>query len=213
MQYLKGKSYYNNLYDLHTIEECLDYYWAIKKGFEKKRNSKKFKKFSKKKFDKDVHKCVSYTVNIIKGERYRRKADTLKQWMDKDRKTQEKYDNATPPSNIYCKICYSPTKVISKDLHNEFKNDSRVIFMFECIKCQKRQAFFEDGAPWRYKPELCPKCQSPLKNKMRKTKDTLATIYSCSKCPYTDKDIYNFKKSREEWKAKEARDEKLLTEY
>lgn len=43
-------------------------------------------------FDKDVHKIASYTINVIKIERYRRRKQTIDEWMERDRKTQEKYD-------------------------------------------------------------------------------------------------------------------------
>lgn len=38
MQYLKDEQYYIDLYDLHTIEECLDWYFRIKNGLEEKRS-------------------------------------------------------------------------------------------------------------------------------------------------------------------------------
>lgn len=65
MKYLKNKSYYNNLYDLRTIETCLGYYWSIKKNFEKNRNHKDFKKYTKKKFDKEVHKILPSKLRNI----------------------------------------------------------------------------------------------------------------------------------------------------
>lgn len=74
----------------HTIEECLDWYWNIRDGFEEKRGAEEFRKFSKEEFDKEVHKVASYTVNAIKAKRYKHKKETIQKWVDRDRKEQEK---------------------------------------------------------------------------------------------------------------------------
>ncbi len=212
-RYLKEEQYYLDRYDLHTIEECLDYYWAIKDGFEEKRNSEEFKKFTKEEFDKEVHKGTSYTVNVISIERYRHKAETIREWMDKDRKIQEKFDNATPPEEIYCKECFSRTKVTSRDLLGSYEDNEQVLFMFECLKCKKRQALYENGTEWHYEPPKCPKCNASLKVDSKDKDEVSTTIYSCPNCSYTKEDVFDFRKSREERMKREARDKKLLTEY
>jgi ribosomal protein L37AE/L43A len=191
----------------------LHWYSSIKGDFEKHRADKDFEKYSKEKFDKEVHKVTSYTVNVIKIERYRHRAERINEWMDKDRKVQEKYDKAEPPIDVYCKECFSHTEVTSKDLINSYEENSQVLFMFECVKCKKRKTLYEDGSEWRYDPPKCPKCDSSLNDNTKRTKDVLTTIYSCPSCSYQNKDVYDFKKSDMEWKAKLAKDEKLLTDY
>lgn len=213
MQYLQQEQYYIDQYDLHTIEECLKWYWDIKGGFEKHRKDKDFAKYSKEKFDKEVHKVTSYTVNTISIQRYRHKAETIKEWMDRDRKTQEKFDNATPPDEIYCKECFSRTEITSKDLMHSYEENAQVLFMFECVKCKKKQALYEDGAEWVYEEPKCPDCKSPLKSKSKDTKEILTTYYSCTNCAYKKKDVYDFKKSRKEREAREEREKKLLATY
>lgn len=211
MQYLKEDQYYIDLYDLHTIEECLDWYFSLKEGMDKERG--KMKSLNPEEFDREVHKGVSYTVNVMKIQRYRNKTDTIKEWMDKDRRIQEKYDNATPPTDIYCTECFSATKVTSKDLLGIYEESDKVMFMFACVKCNKRQALYEDGAEWIYTPPECPKCSTPLDHDSKHAKNLLTTIYSCPKCTYKNEDVHDFKKSDVKRKKKEARDKKLLDEY
>jgi len=211
MQYLKEDQYYIDLYDLHTMEECLDWYFRLKEGMEKEKG--KIKSMTPEEFDKDVHKGVSYTVNVIKIQRYRHKADTIREWMDRDRKIQEKYDNANPPEDIYCTECFSATKVTSKDLLGSYEEKDKVMFMFACVKCNKRQALYEDGTEWIYTPPKCPKCSSPLNHDSKHTKNLLTTTYTCPKCSYKNEDVHDFKKSDDKWAKKEARDKKLLAEY
>ncbi|HMS23002.1 MAG TPA: hypothetical protein PKA38_04555 [Candidatus Levybacteria bacterium] len=211
MQYLKEDQYYIDLYDLHTIEECLDMYFSLKEGMEKERG--KIKSLKPDDFDKEVHKGVSYTVNVIKIQRYRHKAGKIREWMDRDRKIQEKYDKATPPDDIYCAECFSATKVTSKDLLGSYEEKDKVMFMLACVKCNKRQAIYEDGTEWIYTPPKCPKCNSPLNHDSKHTKNKLTTIYTCSSCSYKNEDVHDFKKSDEEREKKDARDKKLLGEY
>lgn len=209
-QHLKPDSYYEDLYDLHTIEECLDWYWKMKDGFTKDRK-KKFAKYTDEKFNEEINKCINLLLYNIKGERYKNKSKSIKEWIEKDRFIQEKYDSAIPPPGILCKKCHSSTKITSKDLHGSFEPDSKVLFMFECLKCKKRQALYEDGSEWEYEKPKCPKCKSPLKCTIKKpSKDILIFIESCTKCSYSQKDITDFEKSRKEREAKEARDKNLL---
>ena len=211
MQYLKEDQYYIDLYDLHTIEECLEWYFNLKEGMEKERN--KTKTLKPEEFDKEVHKGVSYTVNVIKIQRYRHKADTIREWMDRDRKIQEKYNSATPPQDIYCTECFSKTKVTSKDLLGGYEEKDKALFMFACVKCNKRQALYEDGTEWVYTPPKCPKCSTPLNHDSKHTKNLLKTIYSCPNCKYRNEDVHDFKKSEEKRKKREVRDKNLLAEY
>ncbi len=212
-KYLQADQFYVDRYDLHTIEECLDWYWNIRDGFEKKRNDEELKKFTEEEFNKEVHKIASYTVNVIKAQRYKRKKETIQKWIDKDSKEQEKFDNAIAPDGVLCKECFSPTKITSKDLLDSYEPGSQVLFMFECVKCKKRQALYEDGSEWHHENPKCPKCNSILNEKAKNVKGILTTIAACPNCGYKNKDIYDFNKSKKEREARESRETKLLTEY
>ena len=72
-RYLQDDQHYIDLYDLHTIKKCLNLYHDIQKSFKDKRNSAEFKNYTQENFNKEVHKIASYTVNIIKANRYRDK--------------------------------------------------------------------------------------------------------------------------------------------
>lgn len=211
MQYLQGEQHYIDLYDLSTIEECLDYYWAIKDGLTKDRN--KFKDLTDEQFEKEVLKATSYTINVIKGERFRYKKETIGKWINRDKLTQEKQDNTLPPDNIYCEECNSPMKITFKDLQNAYEDNAQMLFMHECINCKKRENYLEDGTKWKYEPQLCPKCKAPLKSKSKDTKNISTTIYSCPNCLYKNKDVFDFKKSKEDRIKKDKKDKMLLSKY
>lgn len=212
-RYLKNDQYYIDLYDLHTIEKCLRYYRNIRYGLEKKRGTKEFKKFNKEEFDRESNKAASYVINITKAKRYENRNQVIQEWKEKDRKDQEKLDNAIAPQGVLCKKCFSPAKVIFKNLDGLHEEDSKVLFFFECTKCKKRQAIYEDGTERRSEKTKCPECNYPLDEKSTYTKDILTTFYSCPNCSYKNKETYDFSKSEKEREEREARERELLAEY
>ncbi len=212
MDYLKDKQHYIDRYDLQTIKECLDWYWSLKKGMEARRGE--IKTLTDEEFKKDTHKAVSYTINVLKGERYRHKEKTINEWIERDRIMQEKYDNTSPPADMRCKECYSETTVTLKHIENSYTDNPRMLFTFGCIKCKKRQVIYEDGKEWVYKAPRCPKCGASLNNQVNhRRKDVLIFISTCSNCSYYHKDVDDFKKSQKEREEREAREMKLLAEY
>ncbi len=212
-RYLKDEQYYIDLYDLHTIKVCLDYYNSIKENLKKERDTKEFKKFNNEEFNKEVNKTASYVVNIIKAKRYERKKRVIQEWMERDRKVQERFDNAIPPEGVLCKKCFSLTKVFAKDFHNIYEEDSKILFLFECPECKKKQALYDDGTEWKLEKQRCPDCNNTLNEKSTCSDDILTTVYSCPNCSYQNEETYNFSSSEKEQMEREARERKLLAEY
>lgn len=100
---LKDSQYYIDLYDLHTIEECLNNYKFIKDKLDKKRYSEKIQELDDKKFDKETSKIANYYINPIKIQRYKNKKDTIQKWIIRDRINQERINKASPPKGVLCK--------------------------------------------------------------------------------------------------------------
>lgn len=211
MDYLHPQSFYADQYDLHTIEECLEWYWGLRKKMEVHRAD--LKDMKDEEFKKETHKALSYMINAIKIERFRRRAERIGEWMDRDQKIQDVYDSAEPPENVRCPHCASDTTLTSKDLFDAYDPHPYVIFMFECVKCHKRQALHSDGRPWVHEPLKCPKCGESLKSSMTKKGKVLTTVYKCLSCSYRKKEIDDFAKQQKEWDAKKKRDTELLEKY
>ena len=214
MQYIQPKQHYVDLYDLFTIKECLDWYWKLRKGMEQHRDQHKGKK-PHEDFDHEVHKCCSYTVNFIKGEKYRKKNETIQKWMDRDEKTQKNYDNATPHAEVTCDKCGGKTTVIHKTMHDSYEDNPKVSFMFECIECNKRQIFYSDGSKWDFKRDRCPDCNTELKTKYDKDDtDDISTVTDyCPDCEYKKVDVTDFKASCKKREKEKSHNEYLLKEY
>jgi uncharacterized Zn finger protein (UPF0148 family) len=212
-RYLKDDSYYNDLYDLHTIETCLEYYWGLKNGFENHRKDDNFKKFTKKQFDDDVHKVASYTVNAIKMDRFRHKKETIEKWMVAAQQRQDRLDNAIEPKGILCSHCDTPMRSTIKELVDHLSEPMKVFFFFECPSCKKRRGIYDDGSSFVSKPPLCPKCKHEAKLTYKKTGKVLSWTTTCPSCGYKEVEKDNSDKWEAERKKKEERDKLLLEKY
>ena len=189
MKYLKEESYYSDLYDRFTIEECrrVEKFATIEHEPKRKSSSK-----TKKKELKVTINFVPTFLYFAKGERYIKKATTIKKWMEKDEARDEKFANAVPPKNILCNSCGYEMVMTMKDLRTELdQSKDRVLFFFECPKCKKRRIVFENREEWKSTPSICPKCKAEMKEESKKKGNKITTVYVCLKCDYKEKDVWD----------------------
>ncbi len=211
-QYLKDKQHYIDRYDILTIEDCLHQYCSVRDDMLKEKDIQ-FAKYSQKKFEEEVNKCLNLLLFSIKGQCYKNKEKTIQEWMDKDRKMQELYDKTPIPSNIMCKDCGSPMTHTDKNLHNAYDPNAQMTFMFKCAKCNKRQVVYKDRSEWKYDPPKCPKCKHSLTTDLKFKGEISIFTSKCPKCGYKDKHESDHAKFQREQEAKEKKDKKLLERY
>ncbi len=167
---IKPESYYSDLYDRGTVEQCR--WWEGEP--DKKQGMKAL--------------AAELTIYAIKGERYLKKEETIREWMDKDSKKDELFDSVQPLEGIRCLTCKSPMTVILKELHSQGLNEeSRVLFMYSCPNgCLPRRAFYNNGEEWRPTPHLCLKCNSKTKERNIRLGNVITTTYTCLECKYRE---------------------------
>lgn len=209
--YLQNEAYYVDLYDLLTIQDCLRteviYQNKYNELYPKKRTKKE--KVDLIKAMKLAHVLYLYT---IKGEHYSNKSTTIRDWMNRDRLRDEKVTTATPPTPISCPSCFTHMEVNDKHLHTEGSNE-RVLFMFECKRCDKRKAVFDNGEEYKPRLHLCPKCSRELRASHIRKEGIVTSKFMCSKCKYVETEIIDFAKDEKEWAKQKQQDKKLLSEY
>ncbi len=210
MQYLNDENYYSDLYDLHTIEICLNWAKIVIDHCDK---DKEFAKFSEKEQIRSKNILVEMPIYYKKGERYRDKETTINQWIQRDKIKQDKCDNAKEPNGIFCKSCNWEMESTTKDLYDFTDEPLRVLFFFECPKCQKRRGVFDDGSDYVSKPRLCPKCSNNLKISYKRKGDVSTFTEKCVSCDYVLIDKTDFKEYDEKLKKRQERQEYLLNKY
>ena len=186
-QHLKDATYYNELYDRFTIEECRRWEASGAKEFETvevKSDEDKLKKI-KDRFKVEI--VFPMALYFIKGENYRKKSATISRWMADDRIKDAKVASAIEPNGIRCLKCSSPMDCTSRDLqtHLDEKLD-RVLFFFECPQCGQRRAYWEGGEEWHSSAGRCPQCGKDMDKTHVRKGDIVTTYYSCPACSHKE---------------------------
>lgn len=196
-KYLKDESYYDELYDHFTIEECRR--WEDEKKLDDllslKDEDPKKAAIRREYFAKVV---IPLSLYFMKGERYKNKSKTVREWADLDKARDEKAENAVEPASIRCLGCSSFMNCTMRDLHIDIddKND-RVLFFFECPECHKKRAYWENGEEWNLHPNPCPKCRADMDSASNRKDDRVTTVYTCSDCHYKEIDAWSLGKKEE----------------
>jgi hypothetical protein len=193
-QNLKDETYYSELYDKFTIEKCQ--HWERSDNLSSlKDKDKSVAKIKKDFFDKCV---IPVSMYFLKGERYEKKDEMIKKWMDSDKAKDDKLENAIEPKGIRCLQCSSSEMTcISRDLMNDSNKKENVMFMFQCDKCGKRRAYWENGKEWEHKPTLCSKCNTEMQSSSNRKGEIITTIYSCPQCGNKDTDTFDLSVKKE----------------
>lgn len=215
MEYLKQEQVYVDRYDLGTIKSCLKYYQALHKELPKVlENSKKDKELTEEKAKTDWLRMMNIVVYTIKTERFKTKKETINDWMNSDREKQEKLDNAEP-GEFYCKDCGILLENTFKELYDRNEQDLKVLFMYDCPKCKKREAYFDDGTEYESKPTLCDKCGSEIIIDLNidDKKDVTTWTYNCTGCDYKETKVDDHKKWKKEREAEETKNKELLEKF
>ena len=69
-----------------------------------------------------------------KGDHYSQRENTIKKWMQDDKKKQDKYDKTPIPINITCSFCHNKMEFFDKSFSYKDKANP-LIFSFRCKKC------------------------------------------------------------------------------
>lgn len=185
--FIKSSKYYEDIFDLLTIEEAL----RIKNDSPSTDNS-----YSNK-FPPEMIKVMRKTVNELLlffylGERVKKRKQYLERVMQEDRDKQDFYDSKSEPNNILCPYCKSPINLIDKMLDDYSSPHMQVIFMYECIACKKRSCFFSDGEMKQFPPDTCSKCNSTdiSEDSLQTPRKTTITA-KCNSCGHITETIYD----------------------
>ncbi len=222
MQYLKNEQHYDDRYDLHTIEECLDTVKMFQKIYQKSLTSKDLKDLSEEEKLRNANLMLGRHLFVIKGKRYEKKQETIQKWMDEDKLKQDKQDLTPIPKGMICPLC-SGSMSFNSLKHLEYSYDSpilRMMFLYKCNKCDKQQWVFDDGEIRVSKPDLCPKCKEEIDIKATRKGKVITWKHKCKACGYTKTEIEDLgkhdeehKKWQEEQDKKEEEGKKLLEKY
>lgn len=210
MTYLEARSSYKERYDRITVELCRDqeaiirkvYQDGKKKGFDKIANDKKVKD-PEWEAVRVLNFFHYFMVDMLAGERWEKRKDTIQKWMDEDEAKDLRLNEARLTAEPKCEHCgKTGLRIVSKDLMHKGKNydNEEVLFMLECLSCSKRTAVWQDGKLWEHLKKLCPRCATVFDETSKRTKKMITTTYTCPKCGYNEKDTLDLSFERKKEK-------------
>ena len=133
--------------------------------------------------------------------------------MERDHRLDEKFNTTLKPENVLCPDFGVLMKSTFKNLYNFSDEPLRVLFFFECSQCQKRKGIFDDGRSFVSKPEHCPKCNGEIKVSFKEKSGVLTWKRQCHACGFSEIEIDDSKKTKDERLKKEQEDRRLLKKY
>lgn len=220
-QYLKPQQEYEDRYDIGTIKECLRVLHMVDGIGEKMKLEPKFQSYPESEQDRNMGLFRGRMLFFIQAQRHKHRASTIAEWIESDRSKQDKQDN-TPVPKANCPECNSAMTDDGSHHLVDWDDDKsmRVLFTFNCPKCKKRQGVYDDGEIYVSKSDFCPDCKQKLERKSSKKGEVITTSYKCKNCGYSNKEIWDLKKSDEEhkkWREEHAKEEledkQLLEKY
>jgi ssDNA-binding Zn-finger/Zn-ribbon topoisomerase 1 len=189
-QHLKSHQYYSDLYDHHTVEECRwwEQHSPTVESLREKAIAKKGEKFDEKELLRAVTAFGGLHMYFIKGERYIKKEETIKEWMQRDEQRDQFIESVQAPENITCLTCgrlmFSDSKHL---LIGGLEDPDRILFFFNCpLEHIPLRAFYDNGDEFSREKPLCPKCKAEVVEEDKTTDEKFITVVTCPNCDYTD---------------------------
>ena len=81
-------------------------------------------------FQRAITAGLNINLYSIKGERYCRKKLAIQEWIERDRKRDEKLANAQEPQDMLCLDCSKRMRLEFKYLYDFDEDNLRVLFFF-----------------------------------------------------------------------------------
>lgn len=212
-KYLQPEQYYIDLYDLFTVNRCLDDIRFYQKVYKESVNTKELKDMSEEKKQRNVSLMLHRHLFAVKATRFKNKKERILKWTKLDQNKQDKYDN-TPDPKYNCPDCDIPTESFSKTLDYTTDDDSlRMLFFLKCPKCDKRDGIYDDGEIRVSKPFLCPECNKKATYTHKKKGKTFTWTTKCKSCGYKKVEVDDYEKNKAKREKKEQKDKELLEKY
>lgn len=175
-QYLKERLYYEDLYDRFTVERALRLEKSIMESTSTDGLNPKVV---------ESYKPIMLQVCLyaLTGERYRERNTTIQEWLEKDRRRDERYENAQEPHEVRCKFCDKSMEMFDKSLQTGL-DPERIVFLYRCGECGVGKKVYEHGEVIDMIPWKCPQCSKKLSITNKKTPRKITSTYLCSFCGY-----------------------------
>jgi hypothetical protein len=132
-------------------------------------------------------------VEALAGERWQEREATINEWMAEDEAKDRGLENARPAATPYCRSCDEDMEVTSRVYHQRTRGGRSkgghddILFMFDCRRCNKRVASWQDGTEWKPPQARCEQCRAAVEETDKRRGNTITTTYACGNCGHNHK--------------------------
>jgi len=190
-QYLKSREHYEELYDQGTVERCRSGERVVNDSFREVAKKAGPKALEERKPGWYLLYSQTYfgLVETPAAARAVRREQTINEWMERNEQKERRLANAHLAKTPYCRVCGKDMELINRDYMHRESNASAerddILLMFECVPCNKRVAYWEDGTEWEGHKTYCEKCKGEMKSTHKKHMGVITMIYTCPKCGHS----------------------------
>lgn len=182
-QHLKERSYYEDLYDRHTVEDCRWHEEWEPAPDKPKANEEKLTPHQ-------IQWCYTFVTDWqlfhLVGDRYLEREETINRWMERDKESDAMLAQARRPL-IHCPSCGRTMECLDTHLRYGVRNErDRVEFFIGCKPCKQIKHVFEDGSEVPRNPILCAKCKREVKCETRRKDGKSYFVETCNHCGHVE---------------------------
>lgn len=183
-KHLKERSYYEDLYDRHTVEDCRWYEEPRPMSDEDKKQDKGFSTGQ----IQWAHDFVTdWLLFQCAGNRYLHREKTINEWIKRDEQRDTMLERAQTPL-IRCPSCGRVMDCAYKHLSSDINDDKRewVEFLLACKSCKQSNRVFENGQKVPERKLLCVKCNQEVELETKTKKGKEYFIETCKHCGHVE---------------------------
>lgn len=193
-QHLKERSYYEEMYDRHTVEQCR---WYEEPRPMDEEDVKKGLTSADVQWAHDL--VTDWSMFQYAGNRYLHREESIAESLERDRQRDVMMERARTPL-LRCPSCGRAMECFYKHVNFDIDDSKRewVEFFLACQPCKQSKTVSENGVEIPEKPSLCIKCNEGVESRTEKKNGKRYYIDTCKHCGHVEETLSTLDEKKKE---------------
>ncbi len=186
-QHLKERSYYEEMYDRHTVERCRWHEEPRPLSYEEK-DARKGLTPGQIQWARDL--ASDWLLFQLVGDRWLQREKSIDEWMERDKQRDLMLERAQKPL-IRCPKCSRVMECVYTHVNFDVDNSKRewVEFFIACKACKESKTVHENGQEIPDRPSLCVKCNKAVEFSTKKKGGKEYFVDTCKHCGHVEETV------------------------
>lgn len=195
-KHLKERSYYEEIYDRHTVEDCRWHEEPRSKSDEEKDADKGLTP-GQLQWGHDF--VTDWLMFQCAGNRYLHREESITESMELDRQRDVMMERARTPL-LRCPSCGRAMECFYKHVNFNIEDTKRewVEFFLVCQSCKQSKTVSENGVEIPEKPSLCIKCNKEVESSTKKKDGKRYYVDTCKYCGHVEETVSTLDEKKKE---------------